>query len=111
MSDHDVAKIREAATLIRDVESDPATVKAWSEVADFLDFTAPFALQPNPYAPTVEHGLRIALAYLGQAADDFDRTLRCSCSTYRLGSLGDIREVEGMAHGSVSCVEQSEVGP
>jgi len=41
---------------------------------------------------------------------EFDRALRCSCSTYRLGSLDDVREVEGMAHGSVSCVERSEVG-
>lgn len=40
---------------------DPAVALA---VADFLEFAAPFAHQPMPYAPTIDHAMRIARAYL-----------------------------------------------
>jgi hypothetical protein len=66
MSAKDVDMIRRAASQIRDTEvagMDP-NEGAWKAVADLLDFIAPFAHQPNPYAPTVDHGLKIARAYL-----------------------------------------------
>ena len=39
------------------------TPEVATAVADFLDFAAKYANQPQPYSPTVDHATKIASAY------------------------------------------------